>query len=176
VLRAAADVLTGWPPKLAASLEHNVSSTVGRATCIQAAPSWPPRAQRAPKHARKARIHVVSRPGTTLGPRAPDQLYAIVVEHKDSWYSAALPAAPGAPCALKRSSQPSCPKQPRKPRDARNSRGGPRQLRDIVAQCLPDVARARTARGRRPRPLKLACRANKASSISNAARRRVRKN
>ena len=98
--------------------------------------------------------------------------YAIVSGHKDRTLPVLCSPASRSWRALrpKRSSQPSCPKQPRKARHARNSRGEPRQLRDIVAWCLPDVARARTARGLRLRPLKQARRASLAC-LSGASRR-----
>ena len=98
------------PPKLAASLEHNVPGTVGRETRMRAAPSWPPRAQRAPKGT-NSRREPPSAP-----PSAPGLLNSctpslVGIKTGPFWYSTALPAAPGAPCALKRSSQPSCPKR-----------------------------------------------------------------
>ena len=54
--------------------------------------------------------------------------------------------------------------QPRKPWVHSKQPGGPRRLRDIIAWCLCEVARARTTRKRRPQPLKHARRARLARS------------
>ena len=98
------------PPKLAVSLEHNIPSTVGRETRMRAAPSWPPRAQRAPKGT-NSRREPPSAPPSAPEPLTSCTPSSVGIKTGLFWYSAALSAAPGAPCALKRSSRPSCPKR-----------------------------------------------------------------
>lgn len=70
-------------PKLAASPKLNAPSTLGRKPRARVAPSVPPVPREHQNTRRQPEINVLASLHTALGPRAPDQLCAIISGHQD---------------------------------------------------------------------------------------------
>jgi hypothetical protein len=102
--------------------------------------------------------------GTALGPEPLTSWYAIVSEHHDRAFQVKANLASRSWRALRpeksKSRKLHSTMHARKPLARSEQPGGPRRQRDIIVWFPREVARARTARGRLPQPLKHARRAS----------------